>query len=52
MCWAELSAYYPKLSAKNRTRLPRAVRERLDVSPGDRLRYVIDDRGVASKGRR
>jgi bifunctional DNA-binding transcriptional regulator/antitoxin component of YhaV-PrlF toxin-antitoxin module len=26
--------------------LPRAIRERLKISPGDRLRYLVDDRGV------
>jgi bifunctional DNA-binding transcriptional regulator/antitoxin component of YhaV-PrlF toxin-antitoxin module len=46
MCAAEQNAYYSKLSAENRTALPRAVRERLKVSPGDRLRYVVDDMGV------
>jgi antitoxin PrlF len=37
---------YSKLSRKSRTALPREVRERLGVSPGDRLRYVLDDAGV------
>jgi len=38
--------YYSTLSADNRTVVPRAVRERLRVSPGDRLRFLVDDRGV------
>lgn len=37
---------YSKVSAKNQTALPRAVREHLRIGPGDRLRYVIDDKGV------
>lgn len=39
-------AYYSKLSVKSQTVLPREVRERLRVAPGDRLRYLVDDRGV------
>lgn len=46
MCAAKLKAYYSKLSVKSQTVLPREVRERLNVSPGDRLRYVVDDKGV------
>ena len=43
---AKPKAYYSKLSVKSQTVLPREVRERLKVLPGDRLRYVIDDKGV------
>lgn len=39
-------AYYSKLSVKSQTVLPREVRERLRVAPGDRLRYLVDERGV------
>ena len=39
-------AYFSKLSVKSQTVLPREVRERLKVAPGDRLRYLVDDRGV------
>ncbi|MGE3247936.1 MAG: AbrB/MazE/SpoVT family DNA-binding domain-containing protein [Beijerinckiaceae bacterium] len=35
-----------RISSKSQTVLPREVRERLNVGPGDRLRYVIDERGV------
>ena len=35
--------FYSRLSGKGRTVLPREVRERLGVKPGDRLRYVLDD---------
>lgn len=37
---------HSKLSVKSQTVLPREVRERLQVGPGDRLRYVIDSDGV------
>ncbi len=39
-------AVYSKISVKSQTVLPQAVRERLRIQPGDRLRYVIDDQGV------
>ncbi|GAC1336661.1 MAG: hypothetical protein NVSMB26_23490 [Beijerinckiaceae bacterium] len=35
-----------KVSVKSQTVLPRAVRERLQIRPGDHLRYVIDESGV------
>lgn len=35
-----------KLSVKSQTVLPREVRERLNVGPGDSLLYVLDDSGV------
>ncbi len=37
---------YSRVSVKSQTVLPREVRDRLRVGPGDRLRYVIDDKGV------
>ena len=37
---------YSKVSVKSQTVLPREVRERLHVGPGDRLRYVLDEKGV------
>lgn len=37
---------YSKISVKAQTVLPQAVREKLGIAPGDRLRYVIDDAGV------
>ncbi len=46
MCAVESKIYHSKLSAQHRTVLPRAVRERLKISPGDRLRYLVDGRGV------
>lgn len=35
-----------KLSVKSQTVLPRAVRERLRVGPGDSIRYVLGADGV------
>ena len=35
-----------KVSVKSQTVLPREVRERLDVGPGDRLRYLFDAEGI------
>ena len=44
MCAAKLKAYYSKFSVKRQTVLPREVRERPKITPGDRLRsYVVDD---------
>lgn len=37
---------YSKVSVKSQTVLPREVRDRLRVGPGDRLRYVMDEHGV------
>lgn len=34
------------LSVKSQTVIPRAVRERLKVGPGDRLAYILDETGV------
>jgi len=46
MAASNLKTVHSKLSIKSQTVLPREVRERLRVGPGDRLRYVIDDDGV------
>ena len=37
---------YSKVSVKSQTVLPREVRERLRIAPGDRIRYIFDDAGV------
>jgi len=46
MAPAAARTVHSKLSVKSQTVLPREVRERLRVGPGDRLRYVIDAAGV------
>ena len=43
---APRSAAYSKVSVKSQTVLPRAVRERLNVRPGDTLRYRLTGEGV------
>lgn len=40
------SATYSKVSVKSQTVLPRAVREKLNVRPGDTLRYRLTGDGV------
>jgi bifunctional DNA-binding transcriptional regulator/antitoxin component of YhaV-PrlF toxin-antitoxin module len=42
----EPTCYVVTLRADGRTVLARAVRERLKLSPGDCLRYFVDDFGV------
>ncbi len=37
---------YSKVSVKSQTVLPREVRERLRIGPGDRLRYVLKADGA------
>jgi AbrB family looped-hinge helix DNA binding protein len=37
---------FSKVSVKSQTVIPRAVRERLGLKPGDRLRYRLTDDGV------
>ena len=43
---ARPASAYSKISAKSQTVLPREVRERLDLKPGDTLRYRLTDSGV------
>ena len=35
-----------RITVKGQTTLPRAVRDSLEVKPGDRVRYVIVEEGV------
>jgi AbrB family looped-hinge helix DNA binding protein len=37
---------FSKVSVKSQTVIPREVRERLDLKPGDTLRYRVTDEGV------
>ena len=39
-------ASFSKVSVKSQTVLPRAVRVRLGIKPGDTLRYRLTDEGV------
>ena len=46
MAISKLKSVYSKISVKSQTVLPREVRARLGVEPGDRIRYVFDEAGV------
>ena len=35
-----------RVSVKSQTVLPREVRQRLGIAPGDQVRYILDDSGV------
>ncbi len=41
-----LPSAFSKVSVKSQTVIPRQVRERLGLKPGDRLRYRLTDAGV------
>ena len=41
-----LSAAFSKVSVKSQTVIPREVRERLALKPGDTLRYRVTDKGI------
>jgi antitoxin PrlF len=41
-----LAAAFSKVSVKSQTVIPREVRERLALKPGDTLRYRVTDKGV------
>ena len=43
---APKSPSFSKVSVKSQTVLPRAVRTRLGIKPGDTLRYRLTDEGV------
>jgi antitoxin PrlF len=43
---AKNSAIFSKVSVKSQTVLPREVRAKLGVKPGDTLRYRLTDQGV------
>ena len=40
------TAVYSRVSVKSQTVLPRAVREALEIKPGDTVRYRLTERGV------
>lgn len=43
---ARRPSVFSKISVKSQTVIPREVRQRLGVKPGDRLRYRLTDDGV------
>lgn len=46
MASSKPKSVYSKVSVKSQTVLPRVVRERLKIKPGDQLRYVLEESGV------
>ena len=45
-CLVRPQPAFSKISVKSQTVIPRAVRERLDLKPGDTLRYRLTGDGV------
>ena len=43
---SRLPAVFSKVSVKSQTVIPRQVRERLKLKPGDTLRYCVSDDGI------
>jgi antitoxin PrlF len=41
-----MSVAYSKITSKSQTVIPREVRERLNLKPGDKLRYAMTSNGV------
>ena len=41
-----VSTVFSRISVKSETDIPRAVRERLQLKPGDTLRYRVSEEGV------
>jgi antitoxin PrlF len=41
-----MTVAYSKITTKSQTVIPREVRERLNLKPGDRLRYAMTSNGV------
>ena len=46
MSKSSVKTLFSKVSVKSQTVLPREVRERLRIGPGDRLRYILEADGV------
>lgn len=41
-----MSTAYSKLTVKSQTVIPQAIRQKLGVKPGDRLRFRVTEHGV------
>jgi antitoxin PrlF len=41
-----MAGVYSKITSKCQTVIPREIRERLGLRPGDRLRYAVTPQGV------
>jgi antitoxin PrlF len=45
--WEEIvPAVYSKLTSKSQTVIPKEIRQRLGLKPGDRLRFTVSPAGV------
>jgi antitoxin PrlF len=44
-----MNVIYSKITSKSQTVVPREVREKLGLKPGDRLAYALTDKGVIIK---
>jgi len=44
-----MNGIYSKITSKSQTVVPREVREKLGLKPGDRLAYALTDKGVIIK---
>lgn len=43
---SRLSATFSKVSVKSQTVIPREIRQKLQLKPGDTLRYRVTDNGI------
>ena len=41
-----MNVMFSKITSKSQTVIPREVREKLGLKPGDRLAYALTDKGV------
>ena len=41
-----MNVVFSKITSKSQTVIPREVRERLGLKPGDRVRYAVTETGV------
>jgi antitoxin PrlF len=41
-----MNKQFSKLTSKSQTVIPKEIREKLNVKPGDTLRYVETDKGI------
>jgi antitoxin PrlF len=41
-----MNVMFSKVTSKSQTVIPRAVREKLGLKPGDRLAYALTDKGI------
>jgi len=44
-----MNVMFSKVTSKSQTVIPREVREKLGLKPGDRLAYALTDKGVIIK---